>query len=113
MDQQIDTTWPKPLLPIPRTGIQRIHVFVPLLGKRISANIASTIEHALGAIMSQPAEHITPDPKPLRREWWHIWPSHISRWTFVVENITDPAGTAAVLGAVYRVFPSATVKYVP
>lgn len=110
--QEVDVPVVTPAFIPPRTGLQRIHVFVPLWRKRNSADIVTTIEQALGAIMSQPAEHITPDPKPLRMKWWHIKPRHFSRWTFVVENITDPAGTAAVLGVIYREFPYATVKYV-
>ena len=111
--QEVDVPVGTPAYVPPRTGLQRVHVFVPLQGKRTADDIVTTIEHVLGAIMTQPAQHITPDPKPLSMKWWHIRPSHTSRWTFVVENITDHSGTAAVLGVIYREFPNATVKYVP
>jgi hypothetical protein len=94
------------------TGEQLLYVFVPLRGKRTPENIIETIERTLAEMMKKPPVHVGRDPKPLRMKWWHIWPSHQSHWTFEAEDITDPSGTAAVIGELSYKYPDVHLVYV-
>lgn len=96
----------------PGTRFNILLVSVPLTSGRTPEGIVTIIAAKLAAIMSEPPNLVLGGIAPFYKHWYSFRKTYSSSWTFTVDQIVDPVGTAAVLGALYREFPNCKAEYI-